>query len=90
MFVQQSAWWSSAVEVSGKHVGSLFGLMNGLGVFGAMGSQVFFGHFADWRATQGFAGRAQWDPAFYVVVGVLLIGAIGWLFVDPTKRVDEA
>src|SRR5262249_7588028 len=36
-------WWSCAIEVSGRHVGSLFGLMNGLGVVGAMGSQFFFG-----------------------------------------------
>src|SRR5262249_50131376 len=71
-------WWSCAIEVSGRHVGALFGLMNGLGVFGAMGSQFFFGAFADWRAGQGYSGRAQWGPAVGVYVAVLLLAALGW------------
>jgi MFS family permease len=87
-------WWSCAIEVSGRHVGALFGLMNGLGVFGAMGSQFFFGAFADWRAGQGYGGRAQWDPAFGVYVGVLLLAALCWAgYVSrPVEavRVEEA
>src|SRR5262249_29975266 len=48
------SWWSSAREVSGRHLGALFGLMNGIGGFGAMGSQFFFGAFADWRKDHGY------------------------------------
>jgi hypothetical protein len=66
-----SSWWTCAREISGRHLGALFGLMNGLGVFGAMGSQFFFGAFADWRESQGFTGRDQFDPAFFVYVAVL-------------------
>src|SRR5262245_41731680 len=73
-----SGWWSCAIEISGRHLGALFGLMNGMGVFGAMGSQFFFGAFADWRASQGYSGRAQWDPAFAVYVVVLLTAAACW------------
>jgi len=73
-----SGWWSCAIEISGRHVGALFGLMNGVGVFGAMGSQFFFGAFADWQKARGLAGRAQWDPAFAVYVVALLAAALCW------------
>ena len=71
-------WWSVAIPQSGRHVGALFGLMNGMGVFGAMASQYFVGAFADWRKGEGFTGRAQWDPMFDVYVGVLALGALAW------------
>jgi len=89
LFLQQSTWWSSVVEVSGRHVGSLFGLMNGMGIFGAMGSQFFFGYFADWQAARGLTGRAQYDPAFYVFAAVLLLGALFWQFIDSSRAVRD-
>lgn len=89
MLSQQSNWWSCAIAISGRHVGALFGLMNGMGTFGAMASQFFFGAFADWRAGQGFTGRAQSDPAFFVYAGLLTVGACCWLLVDPARRVAD-
>lgn len=74
----QSSWWSCAIAISGRHLGALFGLMNGMGVFGAMGSQYFFGAFADWRKAQGYTGRAQWDPAFAVYFLALLAAGVCW------------
>lgn len=82
-------WWGAVTEISGRHLGSLFGLMNSLGVPGAVASQLFLGRFADWRAEHGFYGREQWDPGFYLYVVVLLAGAFGWLFIDATKPVVE-
>src|SRR5438874_11761552 len=89
MYCPQASWWSSLTEISGRHVGTFFGLANGLGVFGAMASQYFFGAFADWRAAQGYTGRDQWDPAFGVYLAVLIAGAVCWSFVDPTRPVSE-
>lgn len=71
-------WWSCAIGVSGRHVGSLFGLMNMLGVFGALGSQYFVGLYTDWAASRNLSGRAQWDPLFGVYMLVLLAGAVAW------------
>jgi len=71
-------WWSAAIEQSGRHVGALFGLMNMMGVVGALASQWFVGAFADWQSHRGLSGREQWDPVFPVYVGVLLIGALAW------------
>jgi MFS family permease len=84
-----SSWWSCVSEISGRHLGALFGLMNGMGVFGAMGSQYFFGAFPDWRLQQGVTGRAQWDPAFGVCVVVLLLAAGCWACYTSRSVVEE-
>ncbi|MFM7152147.1 MAG: MFS transporter [Gemmataceae bacterium] len=74
----QSGWWSCSIEISGRHLGALFGLMNGMGVFGAMASQYFVGAFTDWRKERGYSGRDQWDAIFPVYMGVLLIASLCW------------
>lgn len=74
----QPLWWSCAIGISGRHVGALFGLMNSMGVVGAMSSQYLVGALADWFGSQGYSGRAQWDPIFYINVGVLCLAAGLW------------
>lgn len=74
----QPLWWSSAITVSHRHVGSLFGLMNSVGVFGALSSQFLVGAIADWLGKHGHSGRAQWDPIFRIDVCVLLVAAVTW------------
>jgi sugar phosphate permease len=72
-------WWSVVIPQSGRHVGTLFGLTNGIGVMGALASQGFVGWFTDHQKTaHGLTGRAGWDPLFDVYVGVLLCGGIAW------------
>ncbi|HWL08080.1 MAG TPA: MFS transporter, partial [Planctomicrobium sp.] len=87
MSCQQSSWWSSVSELSGRHIGVLFGLMNSLGIPGAMASQYYFGASADWREAAGFTGRAQWDPAFLAYLCLLWTAAVCWLFVDSTSPI---
>jgi hypothetical protein len=71
-------WWSCAIGISGRHVGALFGLMNAVGVFGAMCSQYLVGALADWMGARGYSGRDQWDPIFSIDVGVLLCAGAAW------------
>ncbi len=78
MHVTLPNWWSMAIPQAGRHTATIFGLMNGLGVLGAMASQGFVGVFADLQAKRGLSGRAQWDPIFDVYVGVLLANAVAW------------
>ena len=85
----QSAWWSITGEISGKHLGALFGLMNSLGVPGALISTTFLGRFAKWMGGLGLEGRGQWDPAFYIYAGVLLVGACCYLNVDCRRSAVE-
>jgi MFS family permease len=87
--LQLPSWWASATQVSGRHLGALFGMMNMIGGVGRILSQLFIGSFADWRGSLGYSGRAQWDPALYVYVVVALLGAFLWSRVDPEKSVDR-
>lgn len=79
MHIQLPNWWSVIIPQSGRHTATLFGLTNGVGVFGAMASQGFVGVFADYQEkSRGLGGRAQWDPIFDVYVVVLVLGGIAW------------
>lgn len=84
---QQGNWWATVTDISGKHLGAMFGLMNSLGVPGAFASPIFLGMFVDGRKAAGFTARSQWDPAFYLYGVVLLIGACCWLVIEPTKSI---
>jgi MFS family permease len=86
---QQATFWAVTTEIGGAHLGVVFGLMNSMGVPGAFVSSMFLGQFVDWMASQGYEGRAQWDPAFYVYAAVLVIGACCWLAVDSRRKVPE-
>jgi len=78
MHITLPNWWLIAMPQCGAHVGSLSGLMNGIGFIGAMGSQWFVGFYTDSRKAAGYLGRDQWDPMFDVYAGVLVLGAIAW------------
>lgn len=83
-----ATWWGAVSDISGRHLGAMFGLMNSLGGLGAFTSQQFFGRFVDHLKALGYEGRAQFDPTFYVFVVVLLIGALGWLLIDSTRPIE--
>ncbi len=90
----QPLWWTSSIGISGRHVGALFGLMNSVGVFGAMSSQYLVGYLADTLGKQGYTGRVQWDPIFYIDLGVLMIAGVLWstfqyVLVEPVPAVVE-
>jgi MFS transporter, ACS family, glucarate transporter len=90
----QPLWWSSSIGISGRHVGALFGLMNSVGVFGAMSSQYLVGYLADTLGKQGYTGRAQWDPIFYIDLGVLAVAGVLWstfrfVPVEPTSAEES-
>jgi MFS family permease len=71
-------WWSCAIGISGRHVGALFGLMNSVGLLGALSSQYLVGAMADALGARGFSGRAQWDPIFWIDIAVLVAAAVLW------------
>jgi MFS family permease len=88
--VQLAAWWAAITDISGRHLGALFGLLNSVSMLGAIASQVLLGRFVDWRAAHGFVGRDQWDPAFPLYAGLLAVAAVGWLAIDASRPVEPA
>jgi ACS family glucarate transporter-like MFS transporter len=90
MQCQQAPWWSCAIDISGRHVGALFGLLNGVGGIGAILSQYYVGAMTDWQKSLGYAVRAQWDPVFGAYVVALLVAAFLWLLVEPSRTVVSA
>lgn len=74
----QPLWWSCTIGISGRHVGALFGLMNSMGVVGGALAQYIPGALADSLKAQGYSGRDQWDPIFYINLGVLAAAGIMW------------
>lgn len=89
-YIQLAAWWAAMADVGGRHLGALFGLCNMIGLAGGAVSQVFLGSFADHMKSLGYEGRAQWDPAFYLYGGVLMLGGVLWLFINPRRPVVPA
>ena len=89
-YVQLAAWWAAMGDVGGRHLGALFGLCNMVGLAGGAVSQAFLGSFVDHMKGLGLEGRAQWDPAFYLYGGVLMVGGLLWLFIDPRRSVVPA
>lgn len=88
--LQIPAWWGTVFGISGKHVGSLSGLMNSLGCFGAALAPLFLGYATDFLKEGGATGRAQWDPGLYVFTGIMFTASALWLFVNPNRSAVEA
>lgn len=89
IYVQLSAWWGVVSDISGKHLGTIFGLVNSMGILGGVASPILLGWSVDRLKNLGHIGRAQWDPAFYVYGGVLLCGAVMWLWINANKSAVE-
>lgn len=89
MLSGQAAWWPTISEISGPHVGAMFGLMNSLGVPGAFASTAFLGAFADYMGRLGYVGRGQWNPAFLIYAAALGLAAVCWLGVDAGKKIGS-
>lgn len=88
--VQLASWWAVVTEITGRHLGTLFGLMNAVGLVGAFASQTLLGAFADRRQELGYVGRDQWDPAFYLYALLLLAAAVAWWWVDADQEVEPS
>jgi ACS family D-galactonate transporter-like MFS transporter len=73
--------WALPIDIAGSHAGTASGMMNsGFGIAG-MVSPVVFGIIVE------RAGR--YDLPFLLSAGLLLVGAICSMFVDPTDTVQH-
>jgi sugar phosphate permease len=74
--------WAVPMDTGGKYSGTVSGMMNMAGNFGAAISPVVFGYLA--------VGD-KWQAPFIVAAGLLVVGAAIWAFwIDPNKAILES
>src|SRR6266576_1302601 len=76
LYISQSSFWSVTADIAGVHSGVVSGVMN-------TGCQI--GGAATAWFTPVIADHYGWDAPFFVAAGLALLGAIAWLFVDPSR-----
>lgn len=74
------ASWGAAVDVGGSHAGVVSAFMNTAGQVGGMLSPVILAFVVE--------RFASWAAPLYVTGVLYFLGAICWLFVNPSKGVD--
>ena len=73
--------WSLPIDIAGRYAGTAGGMMNtGFGLAGAI-SPAVFGILI--QRTGSYVGP------FAITAGLLAVGAIGALFINPNRKVDE-
>jgi MFS transporter, ACS family, glucarate transporter len=90
LFFMQSAvptWWTVVAEISGRHGGAMWGLMNSMASLGLMGLNLLVGRLVDHRQSIGLAAAQAWRPVFDAVAVGLLLGAVAWLLVNATRSI---
>jgi MFS transporter, ACS family, glucarate transporter len=81
LYLAQSSFWSLTADIAGSSSGSVSGFMN-------MGGQ--FGGAVTASLTPWIAARYGWTASFLVAAALCLLGAISWLAVDPSARLNLA
>jgi len=76
-----AAAWATCADVGGRFSGTVSGTMNMIGNVGAMLSPLIMGYLVQ--------STGNWNLTFYIATCLALAGALLWLVVDPTKRVDR-
>jgi MFS transporter, ACS family, glucarate transporter len=76
LYLSQSSFWAITAGISRGSSGSVSGFMNTGGQFGGMLTA---------QLTPIIALRWNWTAPFYVAAAFAALGAVAWLFVDPSR-----
>ncbi|ACB75953.1 MFS transporter [Opitutus terrae] len=72
--------WTTCMDVGGRYVGTLSGMMNMVGNIGGFLSPIVLGYIV---------GRTgDWNLTFYVTAAVYLLGALCWWLIDPVTPLE--
>ena len=71
--------FSATIDIGGKHVPQVFGLMNMTGNFAAASCPILVG----WL----FSRTENWNLVLVLFAVVYLLGALSWIFVNPAKSI---
>ena len=73
--------WAAAMDVGGRHTGTLSGVMNMASAVGGSLAPVLTGKL--------LAVRGGWEINFWISAAVYLLGFVCWLFLDPVTPLPE-
>ena len=73
-----TAAFGVCIDIGGNHAGAVSGFMNCIGQMGAFFLAIVFGKIVD--TTHSF------NAPLFVIAGLMCIGSLLWLLVDPTKK----
>ena len=67
----------------GRYAGTVSGAMNMVGgIAGASSSTLLVGYLLAWT-------HQDWTLALYISASIYMLGAVCWLFIDPTTPVQQ-
>ena len=72
--------WTACMNVGGRYVGTLAGMMNMVGNIGGFLSPIVLGYVV--------GGTGNWNLTFYLTAGVYLLGALCWWLLDPVTPLE--
>jgi MFS transporter, ACS family, glucarate transporter len=75
LYLAQSPYWAITADIAGPNTGVVSGVMN----MGGQAAGAITSSLTPWIAAQ-----FGWTMAFYVAAALAVVGAIAWLFVDPS------
>ena len=81
--------WAVCTDVGGRCAGTLSGLMNMMGGFGAILSPALLPHAHKWLHAS-FDHRVSWRIIFAGLAASWFLGALAWLFIDAGKPLDRS
>jgi ACS family glucarate transporter-like MFS transporter len=81
LYLAQSSYWSVTADIAGASAGSASGFMN-------MGAQL--GGAVTALLTPVIAAHLGWTYPFLVAATLSALGAVAWLFVDPSRILTPA
>jgi ACS family glucarate transporter-like MFS transporter len=81
LYLAQSSYWSVTADIAGRSAGSVSGFMN-------MGAQL--GSAVTALFTPFIAVHAGWAYSFLAAATLSALGALAWLFVDPSRQLAPA
>lgn len=73
--------FSSTIDIGGKHIPQVFGVMNMSGNFAAAATPVIVGHLFNWTA--------NWNLVLVLFAMVYFAGSLSFAFVNPSKKVTR-
>jgi MFS family permease len=74
--------WGAAMDVGGKHAGTLSGAMNMWGNVGGAIGPMAIGYILGWT-------HMNWNLTFYVSAAIYLMGIVFWRFLDPVTPLEK-